>query len=69
MRCRTVICAACCTRVQGINHCHACLERLARPRPRAGSGAGSVLGGLVLLGLAWAALFGLLLLVQGSLAP
>ena len=30
VRCRTVICDACCTRLQGINHCHECLKALAR---------------------------------------
>jgi hypothetical protein len=29
MRCRKVICAACCTRLAGVNHCHACLAAIA----------------------------------------
>jgi hypothetical protein len=69
MRCRAVICAACCTRVDGINHCHACLKALAakpvtarRRRPAAPLAA-------LVLGLGWLALFGILLLVQGRLAP
>ena len=69
MRCRTVICAACCTRLQGINHCHACLTSLARPRGRPREGAVSALGALLLLALAWAVFFGLGLLAQGGLAP
>jgi hypothetical protein len=69
VRCRTVICAACCTRLQGINHCHECLQALARGKGRPRGGVGSALAGLVLLGLAWALLFGLLLLAQGRLAP
>ena len=40
MRCRAVICAACCTRLEGINHCHACLKALAaRPVRRRRRGA------------------------------
>lgn len=68
VRCRTVICADCCTRLQGINHCHECLQALARGpnRPRRGDG---VLLALGLLGLTWALLFGLLLLAQARLAP
>jgi hypothetical protein len=69
VRCRTVICAACCTRLQGINHCRECLQALARGPGRARGGAGSALVALGLLGLAWVLLFGLLLLAQGWLAP
>jgi hypothetical protein len=32
MRCRKVICAACCTRLAGVNHCHACLKVIAARR-------------------------------------
>jgi hypothetical protein len=69
VRCRTVICAACCTRLQGINHCHECLKVLARGPGRPRGGAGSVLAALGLLALGAALLFGLLLLAQGQLAP
>jgi hypothetical protein len=69
VRCRTVICAACCTRLQGINHCHECLRALARGKGRPRGGVGTLLAALGLLGLAWALLFGLLLLAQGRLAP
>ncbi len=31
MRCRAVICNDCCTRLDGVNHCHACLKTLSRP--------------------------------------
>jgi hypothetical protein len=68
MRCRATICAACCTRLDGINHCHACLKTLAvRPPkpPRRSSPLWSV--GLVLAGV-WVVLFGLLLLAQGELS-
>jgi hypothetical protein len=69
MRCRAVICAACCTRLDGINHCHACLKTLAARKvtPRRARHP-SVFSAFV-LGLGWLALFGLLWLVQGSLAP
>jgi hypothetical protein len=69
VRCRSVICDACCTRLQGINHCHECLKALARGPSRPRGGVGSALAGLLLLGLASALLFGLLLLIQGRLAP
>jgi hypothetical protein len=70
MRCRAVICAACCTRFDGVNHCHACLKVLGRraaPRP-SGRGA-AVVGATCLLGFAWLFLVGVLWLAQGSLAP
>ncbi len=69
VRCRTVICADCCTRLQGINHCHECLRALARAAPASRPGVGSVLAALGMLVLGVALLFGLLLLAQGRLAP
>ncbi len=69
VRCRTVICADCCTRLQGINHCHECLRALARGPTTPRAGAGSVLAALGLLVLGSALLFGLSLLAQGRLAP
>ncbi len=69
VRCRSVICDACCTRLQGINHCHRCLQALARGPARTGPSPGAALAVLGLLGLAWALLLGLLLLAQGWLAP
>jgi hypothetical protein len=69
MRCRAVICAACCTRVEGINHCHACLKALAaRPAVRRRPRRAMPLAVLV-LGLGWVALAGMMWLVQGSWAP
>ncbi len=69
MRCRSVICAACCTRLDGINHCHACLKVLAvRPVKPPARVPAVATAGLVLAG-AGAALFGLLLLARGGLAP
>jgi hypothetical protein len=69
VRCRTVICAACCTRLQGINHCHECLKALARGASRPRGRVASALAALALLALAWALLFGVLWLAQGRLAP
>ncbi len=71
MRCRAVICAACCTRVDGVNHCHACLKALGRraePR-RPGQGVADTVGAVCLLGFAYLFFFGVLWLAQGSLAP
>lgn len=67
VRCRLVICAGCCTRVDGINHCHACLEALgaSREAPRRDSLRG--LTALVLLGLGWLVLFGVFWIGQGLL--
>lgn len=69
MRCRVVICAACCTRVNGVNHCHACLKALGDQRDeQRGSKLGILLAGF-LLGLAWLALFGLCWAMSGKMAP
>jgi hypothetical protein len=70
IRCRVVICAGCCTRLDGVNHCHACLRKLAaraeRPRRRTPLWA---LAAALLLGAGWLVLFGLGWLLQGRLAP
>ena len=70
MRCRGVICASCCTRVEGINYCHACLRTLGRraERPRSDQSGQGVLAVLV-LGVAWVFFAGVLWLLQGSFAP
>jgi hypothetical protein len=70
MRCRVVICAACCTRVNGVNHCHACLKVLGgrREEARRGSYVGSLMATL-LLGMGWLALFALCWAISGRLAP
>ena len=61
MRCRVVICAECCTRVDGINHCHACLKAIAsRREPARAPGALRGLTATVVLGFAWLALLALL---------
>jgi hypothetical protein len=70
MRCRVVICAACCTRVKGVNHCHACLKVLGGQREETGGRnyLWPVLATL-LLGVAWMMLFGLCWGISGKLAP
>jgi hypothetical protein len=71
VRCRSVICAACCTRVGGVNHCHACLKALGRraePR-RSPQQAAAVVVAAGLLGFAWLFTFGVLWLLEGRLAP
>jgi hypothetical protein len=69
MRCRVVICAACCTRINGVNHCHACLKVLGGRREETrGRGLSKFLAG-VLFCLAWLALFALCWAVSGKMAP
>jgi hypothetical protein len=70
MRCRRVICAACCTRIDGVNHCHACLLALAKPPPpnRTVRLLWPVTASLLLVA-GWLFLFGLCWLTQGRLAP
>jgi hypothetical protein len=69
MRCRVVICAACCTRVNGVNHCHACLKALGVRREQKHGGRLGILVAGVLLSLAWLVLFGLCWAVSGMMAP
>jgi hypothetical protein len=70
MRCRRVICAACCTRLAGVNHCRGCLETLAlrSEEPRRGAGPRTA-ATLLLFAAAWLVLFGIAWLLQGRLAP
>lgn len=70
MRCRVVICAACCTRLDGVNHCHACLKALGKRReePHGRGGLWAVAAALA-LGAASLVLFGLCWAVSGMLAP
>ena len=69
MRCGREICTGCCTRLEGINHCHACLRKLARTADRPDvSVEMRVLTALTLWGLATLTLFGLGWLGQGLLA-
>lgn len=69
MRCRRVICVACCTRVDGVNHCHACLKSLGRRREDRPADKRATLGIVLTLAACWLMLFGLLWLVQGRLSP
>ena len=70
MRCRASVCAACTTRLDGVNHCHACLKILAAraDAPRQAAEwwppvAVRLAGGGTLV------LFFVFLLLQGRLAP
>ncbi len=70
VRCRTVICSACSTRLDGINHCHRCLAKLgARPETKASALTPSALLAGFLLVVAWLILFGLFYLAAGLFAP
>ncbi len=70
MRCRVAICAACCTRVNGVNHCHACLKVLGgrAEETRRGGQLGMILAAM-LLAAAWFVLFGLCWAMSGKMAP
>jgi hypothetical protein len=68
MRCRRVICAACSTRVDGVNHCHACLGAIGRHAPARAKGGSRALT-MLMIALAWLMLFGVFWLAQGWLAP
>jgi hypothetical protein len=68
VRCRVVICAECCTRLDGINHCHSCLKALGtRPVPR--RQASSALLTALVVGALCLAFFGVFWLARGNLAP
>jgi hypothetical protein len=69
MRCRRAICAACTTRLDGVNHCHQCLKKLshAAVEPRGAAGFGVSVAVIVLL-LGSFFLFLELLLMEGWLA-
>ncbi len=70
VRCRTLICGACCTRLDGVNHCHACLHGMGRRADAPARGRGlAAAGTLGFLVVAWFALFAMLRWLQGSLAP
>ena len=70
MRCRVVICTECCTRVDGVNHCHACLKVLGQrqERPRAASFVPQ-LRAAVFLFLAWVFFFVIAWSLRAALAP
>ena len=69
MRCRAVICTACSTRVDGVNHCHACLRALGtRQEVHSGDFATAFLGA-VAFAASIALFFVLSWFVQGWMAP
>jgi hypothetical protein len=68
VRCRVAICPACCTRMDGINHCHGCLKALGERRAPSTGGPQMASSLLALLTLA-AAFFGVFFLARGALAP
>ena len=68
IRCRAVICAECCTKVEGINHCHVCLKELAT-RPARKRRPSSLGVRVLVLGLAWLTLWTFFWFIQGTLAP
>ena len=52
MRCRGAICAACTTRLDGVNHCRACLDALRAPALAAAPPRSNALGrALVILSI------------------
>jgi succinate dehydrogenase/fumarate reductase-like Fe-S protein len=67
MSCRRVICADCSTRLDGVNHCHACIESLSRKEKEPGSQVPELLVHAVALVVSVLLLSALLLLVQGKL--
>ncbi len=70
MRCRSPICQACRTRVRGINHCHACLRKLAQPvQVAAANRQGEWFGTSLLVGAAGVILMLMLHWAYGGLAP
>jgi hypothetical protein len=73
MRCRRTICAACCTRLQGVNHCHACLKELGGGPSAARASHAPVESWPVLAvclsGLGWLVLLLVCWLLRGAVAP
>lgn len=70
VRCRVVICAECSTRLDGINHCHACLKALGQRKGPTSSGRASVnLFAGIVLGLVWLLFLGIAWLMEGLWTP
>jgi hypothetical protein len=70
MRCRVVICAACSTRVDGVNHCHACLKTLGQRPEKARAGQfPPALAAVFCLAVTCLIFFVFAFAVQGSFAP
>lgn len=68
VRCRVAICADCCTRMDGINHCHNCLKALGEHRQPRSGGPQTLSSTLAMLALALA-FYGAFWLARGALAP
>jgi hypothetical protein len=70
MRCRSVVCAACSTKLDGVNHCHACLKVLGQKGTTASTGVVPWrMAALLVLGLCGLSFLGLGWLIQGWFAP
>lgn len=69
MRCRSPICTTCRTRVRGVNHCNACLQKLAQPAQAVDvSNAQGFVAATLLSGAGWLLLLLVLYWAQGLLA-
>lgn len=66
MRCEALICGECCTRLEGINHCHRCLAELGR-RSAKRREPNSAAATLLLIGALGGVFWLILLLARGSL--
>jgi hypothetical protein len=70
MRCRVVICTACCTRVDGVNHCHACLKVLGQRAEHVSAiDFSASLAACFFISVAWLFFFVISWAAQGRLAP
>jgi hypothetical protein len=69
MRCRRVICSACCTRFDGVNHCFACIKAMGRPAEAEGADIGGTLARLAMLLFGGIVLFMIFWTLQARLAP
>ena len=71
MRCRRPICAACTTRLEGVNHCFRCLKELSRrtAEPRVAAGSGFAVTLALLLAGGFCLFLECLWLVEGRLTP
>jgi hypothetical protein len=69
VQCRSMICAGCCTRLDGINHCHACVKRMAARPVKTPGRVSSVVSATVVLAGGALALLALLAGARGTLTP
>jgi hypothetical protein len=67
VRCRSFICAACSTQLEGINYCFVCLKALAERPTRTPATRSPLWASGVVLVVTWAAIVALLWLVRGNL--